>query len=78
VQKNLFWGGDHQFSSASVVADENMFPGYFRRPPPGPTKYVPRLFSSATTEGDENILAYFRRPQTADKNKWSTHYFRRF
>jgi hypothetical protein len=21
-----------------VVADENMFPGYFRRPPPGPTK----------------------------------------
>ena len=31
-------GGNHQFSSASVVADENMFPGYFRRPPPRPTK----------------------------------------
>jgi hypothetical protein len=32
-----------------VVADENMFPGYFRRPPPRPTKIAWHVFSSATT-----------------------------
>jgi hypothetical protein len=37
-------GGNHQFSSASVVVDENMFPGYFRRPPPRPTKIAWRIF----------------------------------
>jgi hypothetical protein len=45
-----------------VVADENTCPGYFRRPPPGPTK-ITFLFSSAT-EADENSQPtnYFRRP----------------
>ena len=42
-------GGNHQFSSASVAADENMFPGYFRRPSPRPTKIAWHLFSSAIT-----------------------------
>jgi hypothetical protein len=60
VQKNLFWGGEPSifvglgggrrkyvprlFSSATTGADENMFPGYFRRPPLRPTKISWRIF----------------------------------
>ena len=36
-------GGYHQFSSASVVADENTCPGYFRRLPPGRRKSRPHF-----------------------------------
>jgi hypothetical protein len=42
-----------------VVADENMFPGYFRRPPPRPTKIACHVFSSAITEADENSWHVF-------------------
>jgi hypothetical protein len=52
-------GGNHQFSSASVVADENMFPGYFRWPPPRPMKIAWHVFSSAITQADENSLHVF-------------------
>jgi hypothetical protein len=52
VQKNLFLGGYHEFSSAWVVADENRCPDIFVGHRPGPTKIM-FLFSSAT-EADEN------------------------
>jgi hypothetical protein len=46
------------------VADENMFPGYFRRPPPRPTKLAwARIFvghNRAHVNSQSPI--YFRRP----------------
>jgi hypothetical protein len=47
-----------------VVADESILGKYFRRPPPDRRKYPGHVFSSATTEADENSQPtnYFRRP----------------
>jgi hypothetical protein len=45
VQKNLFCGGYHKFSSASNQADEN----------------TAQLFSSATTGPTKIMPSYFRR-----------------
>jgi hypothetical protein len=61
-----------------VVADENMFPGYFRRPPPRPTKIAWHVFSSPITEADENILVLiFVGHHRADENSQPTIDFRR-
>jgi hypothetical protein len=63
VQKNLFWGGE---------------PSIFVGLGGGRRKYVPRLFSSAITEADENSLALiFVGHHRADENSKPTIDFRR-
>jgi hypothetical protein len=64
VQKNLFWGGGTiNFRRPrwwpTKICSQAIFVGHHR----GQRKYVPRLFSSATTGADENMFpGYFRRP----------------
>jgi hypothetical protein len=60
VQKNLFCGGYHKFSSASNQADEN----------------TAQLFSSATTGDYENTAQLFSSATEADVNSQPTNYFR--
>jgi hypothetical protein len=47
-----------------MVADENMFPGYFRRPLPRPTKIAWARIFVGHHRADENSQStrYFRRP----------------
>jgi hypothetical protein len=60
-----------------VVADENMFPGYFRRPPPRPTKISWRIFVGQHWADENSLALIFVGHHLADENSQSTIDFRR-